>query len=204
MKKILLIAVFALAVIAGGFYYFYNASIPGFWHLDAANSSINFTSVKNGDIFEQHTISGLEGEADFSGEFLIVVDMNTIETNIDIRNERMRDFLLETVTWPTATISGSFDPAAFEDLSVGERLMAFFPVDVYLHGVHKEMEIEATVFREAWDRVIVVSVTPVRIDAADFNLVAGLETLRGLVGLDEISPVSQISFALTFEGSATP
>lgn len=193
-----------LAVILAAAYYFYLPSIPGFWTVNGAESSLSFTSVKNGDIEEVHTIKGLSGGADFMGEYSITMDLRTVETNFDIRNERMREFFFETDTWALATISGPFEPRVFEALQVGATLQTRIGGTLSLHGIEQPIVVDVVVARTAWDRVTVSSFLPVAIDAADYNLEGGIETLRGLVGLDSISPITNVTFELVFEGGVTP
>ncbi len=193
-----------LAVVLAAAYYFYSHSIPAFWTLNAAESSLSFTSVKNGNIEEVHTITGLSGGADFMGEYLITMDLRTVETNFDIRNERMREFFFETDTWALATISGPFEPRVFENLPVGATLRTRISGTLSLHGIEQPIAVDVVVTRTAWDRVTVSSFLPVIIDAADYSLEGGIETLRGLVGLDSISPITNVSFELVLEGGVTP
>ena len=193
-----------LAVVLVAAYYFYSTSIPGFWTVNGAESSLSFTSVKNGDIEEVHTITGLSGGADFMGEYSITMDLRTVETNFDIRNERMREFFFETDTWALATISGPFEPRVFEALQVGATLQTRIGGTLSLHGIEQPIVVDVVVARTAWDRVTVSSFLPVAIDAADYNLEGGIETLRGLVGLDSIAPITNVTFELVFEGGVTP
>ena len=204
MKKPLILILFALVMALGAAYYFYSSSIPAFWTVNAAESSLSFTSIKNGDIEEVNTIPGLSGGADFMGEYSITMDLRTVETNVDIRNERMREFFFETDTWALATVSGPFEPRDFENLPIGATLQTRINGTLSLHGIEQPIAMDVVVTRTAWDRVTVSSFLPVTIDAADYNLEDGLETLRGLVGLDSISPITNVSFELVLEGGVLP
>lgn len=204
MKRNLPVILLGLAIVAAAWYYFSAKSIPGFWALNGAESSITFTSVKNGDIEEVHTISGLTGGADFMGEFSVTMDLSTLETNIDIRNQRMNEFLFETDTFAEARISGQFEVGDFAGLPVGATLQTRVNGTLWLHGYEAPIAMDIIVVRTAWDSVTVSSFLPVQINAADFNLEDGLATLQDLAGLDSISPVSEVSFRLVLEGGIVP
>lgn len=204
MKKffIAFAVVFVLAI--GGFYALKQSAIPGFWTLNAGESALNFGSIKNGFIGEVHAIPGLSGGADFNGEFSVSLDLASVDTGVDIRNERMRDLFFETGTYPVAVITGAFDPKMFEHMEVGGRVTLTLPVTIALHGVEQSREVEVSVVRLAWGKILVASERPVMIEAAEFNLDDGLERLRAAVGLDSIAAASPVTFTLVFDGSAKP
>jgi len=204
MKRNLPVILLGLAIVSAAWYYFYSEAIPGFWAVNAEQSRVTFTSVKNGNIEEVHSVGGLAGGADFTGEFSVTIDLRTVETNIEIRNQRMAEFLFETDGFAEARISGQFEVGDFDGLPVGGTLVTRVNGTLALHGVERPVALDIEVVRTDWDRVIVSSFLPVTINAADFNLEDGLATLQDLAGLDDISPVSEVSFRLVLEGGVVP
>lgn len=199
----------ALGIIAGvlalaglGWYFFYSQGVPGFWALDSEASAFYFSSTKNGDIEERHTFHNLDGNADFTGDFLIRIDLASVDTGVEIRDERMRDILFETAKYPVARIEGKFALGDLAEVAVGETVKRTFAVTLSLHGVEKEMDIAVNFERMKWDRVKITPAGGIVIQAGDFNLESGLETLRGIVGLESISPRVPIDFTLVFDGDA--
>ena len=87
------------------------ASAHAQWELDAQRSSINFVSIKNDAIGELHSFGSLLGFISADGGVQVSVDLNSVQTLIDIRNERMRELLFETVKFPTATVTAQIEPA---------------------------------------------------------------------------------------------
>ena len=73
--------------------------------LDNTLSTLSFVSVKKGKVGEVHTIDKLSGSLSETGDLVIKLDLSSVNTNIDIRNERMQQHLFETKNNPTATIS---------------------------------------------------------------------------------------------------
>ena len=204
MKRPPLYILVAFAVAIGAAWYFYANSIPGYWAVNQAESSITYTSVKNGDIEEENTITGLSGQADFSGAFLFVIDLSSVETNIDIRNQRMKEFLFEVETYPYATLAGNFDLSRFEDLGVGESAEATIKAALNLHGIEKEITVAVLVKREDWLQVRITARQPVVIDAADFNLSAGLQKLIEIAGLENINEIVSFYFEIVLDGGVAP
>lgn len=194
-----------ILVVAGLiWYFFFSQGVPGFWVLNSEESSFTFSSTKNGDITEELSITSLVGEADFTGKFVVRLDLTSLETGIDIRNERMREFLFEVEKYPVARIEADYDLAVFGEIAPGETKIINMPFTLNLHGVEKEMDLSVTVYRSEWDKVIITPAEEFIIEAADFNMARGLLTLKSLAGLDDISTQVPITFKLVFEGTTPP
>ena len=65
--------------------------------------------------------------------------MNDLETGIDIRNERMRNFVFETDVLPTAYIISDIDLATLASMNVGESQTETLLAELVLHGVSQEL-----------------------------------------------------------------
>jgi polyisoprenoid-binding protein YceI len=204
MKKGLITFAIVLVLALGGFYLVRQSSTPGYWTLDGAASTLNFGSIKNGYIAEVHSLPGLSGGADATGQFSVSLDLASVSTGVDTRDQRMRELLFETAKFPAAVVTGVFNPADFENLKVGERKALTLPITLSLHGVEQTREIEIFAVRLAWNRMLVASAEPVMIEAADFDLAEGIEKLREAAGLDSIAGASPVTFVLVFDGTATP
>ncbi len=169
------------------------------WTLSAADSRIAFVSVKAGEIVETHTFPALSGGVDAAGAARIEIDLNAVDTKIDIRNQRMREMFFETDEFPTAALVADIDLAAYEDLGVGDRKAASAPAILSLHGVEAPVEASVFVTRIAQDRVAVEAAEPVVLELYDFKLTEGLERLRDVAGLPAITPASPVTFTFVFE-----
>ncbi|HSG33025.1 MAG TPA: YceI family protein [Sphingomonadaceae bacterium] len=174
------------------------APLDGTWALDGAQSTLGFTTVKNGAIAEAHSFSALSGSVGADGAASLTIDLASIATNIDIRDERMREFLFETGTFPSATATAQLDPAAFANLAVGESATSPVSATLDLHGAQQAVDAELTVTRISADKVKVETAAPVIVDAAAFGLDAGVAKLQELAGLDSITPQVPVSFSLVF------
>ena len=90
------------------------------WTLSADDSSLSFISVKAEHIAEVHSFARLSGEIDSGGEAVVSIDLTSVQTGIDIRNERMQSMLFNTDMYPRAQVSADVDAAALSSMAVGE------------------------------------------------------------------------------------
>lgn len=175
------------------------APLDGAWELDGDDSRLGFTTVKAGEIAEAHSFTGLSGTVAADGAASLVIDLASIATLIDIRDERMREFLFETATYPTANVTAQIDPAAFTALKIGESKLVPLSATLNLHGVEAPVDAELAVTRIADDEVKVETTAPIIVDAASFNLGGGVAKLQELAGLSGITPQVPVTFSLVFE-----
>lgn len=169
------------------------------WSLSSEESRIGFVSVKAGTVAESHHFSALQGTVDDSGAAEIFIPLDGVETNIDIRNERMREFLFETAKYPSAAITATIDEKALNGLKVGARSQIDFVGELRLHGATSPIETTLTVTRLSKIRVLVETTDPIILYADQFDLVAGLDKLTELAGLSSITPAVPVTASLVFE-----
>ena len=167
------------------------------WTLDNERSIVNFISIKNASIGEVHRFRSLAGSISDEGAVRLVIDLDSVETLIPIRNQRMRELLFETVRFPSATLEASV-PAALTQLEAGERRIARIDVALELHGSSRDYAVEVLVSRGADDSLEVALREPLILRAADFGLEAGVGILQEVAGLKSISTAVPVSAQLVF------
>lgn len=171
----------------------------GEWQIVPDASRLAYVSVKSGEVLETNRFTGLSGSVSENGTATVTIDLSSLETGVDIRNERMRDLFFQISDYPTATITAAIDPAAFADLSVGETTVQPLDATLSLKGVEGRIETQVDVTRTGPDRVVAMSSEPVIVYADAFGLGEGIEQLREIAGLASITPAVPVTFALTFE-----
>ncbi len=176
------------------------SSTPSTWSVVGDESRVSFLSIKAGEIAEAHHFTEVFGSVEADGAVEIDIPLDTVETAVDIRNERMRELFFETASFPTASVTTQLDLAQFDDLEVGEQMRTPLTATLHLHGVDAAIEPEVFVTRIAENRVTVQSIDPVLVQVSDFGLAAGLAQLQELANLPSITPVAPVSFTLMFEG----
>lgn len=162
------------------------------------SSTIRFISVKKSAIAESHRFSEFEGSIDESGQASISIALDSVETLIPIRNERMREFLFETANFQMATITATIDPIRLAKLAVGEQWLVDLQLRLDLHGNSKSYTQAVEVIRMADGTVQVHSLQPVMVSAADFDLLAGIEKLAELANLPSIAKAVPVEVLLVF------
>jgi polyisoprenoid-binding protein YceI len=168
------------------------------WELDNSRSVVNFVTVKNASVGEIHSFSSLVGYIGAAGKVQLTISLDSVETLVPIRNERMRELLFETVQFPAATISAQLEPALLAAAAEGGVLTADVPITLTLHGQEKALSMPVVVVAEGDGRLRVFSARPVLVNAGDFGLEAGVAALQKIAGLQSISNAIPVTLHLLF------
>ncbi len=171
------------------------------WTLDPADSRLSYVSIKAGEIAEANRFDALAGSVAADGTATIDIDLASVNTGIDIRNERMREIFFDVAGNPKAVVTAKLDPAAFAGLAVGQSITRSLTASVAIKGVEQEIETEVLVTRVSADRVTVVPTAPVIISTDMFELTDELGELRALAQLPSITPAVPVTFTLAFTRS---
>ncbi|MGR8920463.1 MAG: YceI family protein [Gammaproteobacteria bacterium] len=169
------------------------------WRIDPAASQVSFVSVKNGKIGETHRFGSVAGTLGGDGRATLYVNLDSVDTGIDIRNERMRDMLFETKRFARARATARIDPATVTGLEPGARLEHTLDFSLDLHGHTVAMHGEVAVTALDGGRLLVATRAPVIVDAAAFDLGAGVEALREVAKLASISLAVPVTVELVLE-----
>ena len=170
----------------------------GSWSLDGEASSISFVSVKAADIGEVHELNGLSGSVSPQGDAEVTIDLASVDTGIEIRDERMREFLFETGVYPQATVTTAIDPASITSLSVGESVEQSVTAMLDLHGIQTQVPADVRVLRAGPDTVVVSTARPIILETGALGLTDGVAKLQELAGLPSISAAVPVTFSLTY------
>ena len=170
------------------------------WDLDNERSAVQFMSVKNASIAELHHFKTIAGGISDDGDAQVVIDLDSVETLIPIRNERLRKLLFDTLRFPAATISANV-PEGLASLAAGESRDVDLEVSVDLHGIIAPVMAKAQVTRLADGSLRVALNEPLLIQASDFGLEDGIGALREVAGLASISTAVPVTATLVFTPS---
>ncbi|WP_189378788.1 YceI family protein [Thalassotalea profundi] len=169
------------------------------WVLDNDKSSLYFISIKKDAIGEVHHFKKLTGELSPNNSVTVTIALNSVETLIPIRNERMQSMLFNTDKFPSATISTMINVEEIDALPVGKTTLKKVDLMISLHGeAHTySSDIEITKTDEA--TLIASTVAPIIVNAADFKLLEGIEALRKIAGLPSIASAVPVTAKLVFK-----
>jgi len=171
----------------------------GPWSLMPTQSGISYVTIKNGSLGEVNTFRQISGSVSEGGQAEFTVYLDSVDTNNEIRDPRMREILFQTETYPTATASAKLDMTQFENLPIGGAETVLLDMTLDLHGVAEQFDFYVLVTRLGANKVRVDNKAPLLIDAEDFGFEAGLAKLQELAGLESITPVVSATVGLTFE-----
>ncbi|MNF63994.1 YceI-like domain protein [compost metagenome] len=168
------------------------------WYLDGESSRLSFVSTKNANVSEVQRFLVLHGKVDPEGLAQVEVELESINSGIPLRDERMRKELFQIDRFPDALITTKIDLRPINDLAPGAQLELRLPLTVDLHGKQHEYNAQLLATRLDDRRFQVVTLEPLVINAEDFDLAPGLESLRNLAGLSAISFSVPVSAVLIF------
>lgn len=168
------------------------------WQLDNESSQLNFLSTKKSQITELHKFNTLSGSISELGKVSVEIDLSSVDTKIPVRDDRMQQYLFEVEKFATATISAQLEPSFLQSMDLGSSHNLSLNAELDLHGQTQSLPIEVTVFKDKSGKVSAISRQPVIINAADFELVKGINKLQELAGLPSITHVVPVTFSLTF------
>ncbi|MFC4259065.1 cellulose binding domain-containing protein [Marinobacter lacisalsi] len=174
---------------------------PSAWSLDADDSYLGFVTTKNTHKVESHRFATLSGAVTGDGVATLDIDLNTVETGIDIRNQRLKEMLFNTGQTPTATVAIELGEnlSQVQGLDAGDVMTLEVPAQVQISGETREINSQLRVQHLGEQRFLVSSAQPLIITADQFGLEGGVEALREVAGLNSISIAVPVDFALFFE-----
>lgn len=167
------------------------------WTLNSDSSRLAFGSVKNSFIGEVHTFEGLTGSVDRDGMVSVDIPLANVATNIDIRNERLVEFVFENS--PSATLSAEIDMDDLKRLRPGESAVIEADVDLSFLGQDVSVFSELFVVRTSGSSVMVTTNDIVYVDTEQLGIDAGINKLQELASLDSITRAVPVSIRFVFE-----
>lgn len=162
--------------------------------LDEENSIVSYATSKLKDITEAHWFDTVTGSISDSGQVSVQIDTASINSALELRDDRIREFLYQVTDYPQITVAAQVDVGS---LTNGRSRMQF-PATVGIMGMELNVNIDAFV-SVSDSRVTVSSATPVVVFAAQVGLTEGLMKLSELAGGIAIGAAVPVSFSLSFD-----
>jgi len=156
-----LIAVSASTVLAGG----HGPS----WNLSNTDSKVAFGS----------------GNMNDNGVATIEIDLASVNTNIDIRNERMQEHVFAD-KGSVSTLSATIDPKAVNDLAPGATAVIDVAGKLALGDVSLDINTTMFVAKLTDDKMMVTTDKMVMVSTEALGINAGVDKLMELAGLPSI------------------
>ena len=193
MFKTLLSSVCALMLTLG-----VSLSAQANWYLDGESSRLSFITTHNANVSNIHRFLVLHGKVERNGRAQLRIEMDSVNSAVPLRDERMRDVLFDFKHFPEAQVTTQIDLQPINDLANGAQLELHLPVTVSLRGKQHTYEAQLLATRLDERRFQVVTLEPLMLQAEDFGLQPELEALRKIAGLSAISFSVPVGAVLIF------
>lgn len=174
-----------------------NPALAGWKSVDE-QSRVAFGSVKKDVVGEVHHFNRVSGSVSDAGELKIEIDLSSVETNIDIRNERMAKHVFEAGK-ATATITGQINMMEISVLQPGEMTVIEVETQLAFAGSENDMVAEMLVARLADNRVLVTTSDFIMLSTEDLGIDAGIDELMKLAKLPGITRVTPVAIRMVFD-----
>jgi len=168
------------------------------WHSVDDQSRVAFGSIKKNVVGEVHHFNKVSGSVSDSGELSLSIDLSSLQTNIDIRDERMTKHVFQDGT-ATATVSGEIDMDEVNELKIGETTVIEIEATLSFVGVENDIDAEMLVARLSENRVLVTTADFVMLSTEDLEINPGIDQLMQLAKLPGITRVTPVAIRMVFE-----
>lgn len=124
--------------------------------------------------------------------------MGYVETNIDIRNERIGEHVFQKGA-ATAVVTGSIDMEEINGLKLGETKVVEIEAALAFAGSENDINVEMLVAKLSENRVLVTTADFMMLSTEDLGIDAGVDMLMKLAKLPGITRVTPVAVRMVFE-----
>lgn len=171
------------------------------WRVDNAQSSFTFVTTKAGApgtsaIEEVQSFKQIDGTVSDEGALQFSVDLASVETNIGLRNDRLKDMLFKVSEHPQAVFAGSVDVRRFDKLPAGGSSDVDLTGTLTIAGQSNPLVAHLRVVKLDHHALLVTTRIPVIVNLKDYGLQDGVDALRTVVNLNVLSSSAPVSFSV--------
>jgi polyisoprenoid-binding protein YceI len=169
------------------------------WALDGGSSSLYYVTSKAAAVSELNSFGELSGSIADDGRASVSIMLGSVDTAIDIRNERMREIVFQVATYPLATVSLSADANQLNNMTAGDTVRTTVEAMLDLHGMVQPLTLDLVITGLKEGGLQVSLARPLILNASTFGLAEGVEQLREIAGLPSINNNVVVDFTLQFD-----
>lgn len=168
------------------------------WKLDADASSLSFVTTKATSIAEVNHFDRLDGKIDAQGNAMLVIDLTSVNTGVPVRDERMQKILFETGSYPKAILNAKVPLAQLSKMKAGGQQNVDLDAKLNIRGVDLTINTTVSALKLQSGALLVSSIKPIVVNASAVDLADGVEALRQVAGLPNISLSVIVTFQLLY------
>ena len=159
------------------------------WQADDVEVSFLTTKVtaSNSTVTELNTFDTASATVNFDGKLKAVIDLRSVNSGIEVRDQRLEDNVFTSVKDLKLLISGKVDLSDIDQLEVGQSLVLQQPLHLTFGGQEIDVTAEVLVARQADNQLNVTSLKPIILDLTLFGVNQGVNKLTELAGLNAIA-----------------
>lgn len=175
------------------------AALPGHaaWSVNPETAAFHFVTTKNVNASEVHSFKKVKGQLSDAGKLEFIVDLKSVSTQIEIRDQRMLDLLFEVTKFPAeAVFTAQVDPNVLKQVLAKKSLSTEIKGNLSLHGKTQPVSAKLQLLSLDGKSLIATTREPILVKAHDFALEGGIEKLREIVGLPSIGAMVPVNFWL--------
>jgi hypothetical protein len=185
------------------------AAAPGEMLADLEESKVTVAAIKDRDVIlpVKATVMLRDGRLTLGGPSpgaRLTVDLNTYDSRIPLRNERVKKFLFETsgLGWETAELVIARLPDAVVASLRDTRRATHAKLDgeLRVHGHSSKLTMVVDAAYESDGRLTVKTAAPVEVKISELGLADNLKRLSAICMHDSIDDVVKVEVALEFPG----
>lgn len=197
MKKILLLSLLVLSNVAFAKLNFVTTTHAGQWVLNNESSTLNFITTKNSSKTEIQAFKKIQGKI-AGTQVTLSVDLSSVDTGIEIRDERLRELFFKIASFPTATVTLDIKKSDIYPMKPGQIKTLELDAEITLQGITQTIPVKLQVVELEKNQRLVFSSQPVIVNLKDFNLLKGVNALREIAKLQSINAAVPVTFSLLF------
>jgi polyisoprenoid-binding protein YceI len=172
------------------------------WRVDSAQSTFSFVTTKapkagSVAVDEVQSFKSVSGTVSDDGSVRFAVDLASVETNVPLRNQRLKDMLFDVANHPEAVFSASTSLDTVKKLHLGQVMDLDLAGQLTIAGQARAVTLPVRIVGLRAGGALVSSRVPVVVKLSDYGLGAGVEALRAVMGLDVLSDSAPVSFSVT-------
>ena len=162
------------------------------WRVASNDSRIYLVTTKKLHVAEVMQLTDLSGHYD-GQNFELKINLNSIDSGIPVRDERMRKHLFETAQYNEAVLQAELPLA---NLNGGKYSVQF---QLSLHGKQHRYQAQIWVSQLPGNKRLISLARPIVVRAEDFGLKAGIDILARLAKLANISYTVPVTAEIVLE-----
>jgi polyisoprenoid-binding protein YceI len=147
-------------------------------------------------IEEVQTFRQIDGSVGDDGKLVFDVELASVETNIGLRNERIKEILFKVADNPKAVFTGIVDARRLNALPAGSSVDMDVIGQLTLNGQSRPLTASVRVVKLASGALLVGTRVPLVVNLKDYGLQDGVEALRAVMNLDVLASAAPVSFSV--------